>query len=158
MANQIAEPDIAILLTGAARVVADRLGVAVRAAGVADMRASFGFVIRALAGHERTLTEVAVLLDVTKQAAIKVVDDMERRGLVERVPDPSDRRAKLLRLTDKAQQVRRAALAESRRMERELRRDVGPAEVDALRACLLALLTRHGAAETAAAGLSRAVW
>ena len=32
------EPDLAILLAGASRVVADRLGAAVQAAGIDDMR------------------------------------------------------------------------------------------------------------------------
>jgi hypothetical protein len=41
--------------------------------GVLDMRASFGFVIRVLATGDLTLTELAELLAVTKQAAIKVV-------------------------------------------------------------------------------------
>jgi DNA-binding MarR family transcriptional regulator len=31
----------------------------------------------------------------------ELVDDLERRGIVERQPDPSDRRAKLIVLTDK---------------------------------------------------------
>src|SRR5262245_23830813 len=105
MVNQMTEPDFAILVTGVARVVVDRLDTAVRRAGVDDMRAQFGYVIRALTERERTLTELAGLLDVTKQAAIKVVDEMEARGFVERVPDRADRRAKAIRLTEKARRV-----------------------------------------------------
>ena len=96
------------MLTGAARVVADRLGAAVRAAGIADMRAPFGFVIRALAERDRTLTELAALLDVSKQAAIKVVDEMEARASSRREPDPADRRRKVLTLTEKGRAVRAA--------------------------------------------------
>lgn len=154
----MANPDLAILLTGATRVVADRLGAAVEKAGVHDMRPSFGFVIRALADGDRTLTELADLLAVTKQAAIKVVDQMERAGYLERAADPADRRAKRLRLTPKAQTVRTAALSASRGIERELRRDLGEAEVAAMRHALLRLLERHGALDDAAAGRSRAVW
>jgi DNA-binding MarR family transcriptional regulator len=154
----MSEPDFAILVMGAARVVTDRLGVAVERAGVEDMRPSFGFVIRALAEQDRTLTELAELLAVTKQAAIKVVDDMEQRGFVERTPDPGDRRAKVLRLTEKGKRVRRAALTASRRMEAELRRDLGEDDVDALRAALLRLLERHGVLADATAGRARALW
>jgi DNA-binding MarR family transcriptional regulator len=152
------QPDLAILITGAARAVADRLGAAVEHAGVDDMRTPFGFVIRALAERDRTLTELAALLGVTKQAAIKVIDEMEQRGFVRRSPDPADRRAKVIRLTVKADRVRRAALAESRRMERELRASVGDADVDALRAVLIQLLERHGLLADAVAGRSRATW
>jgi DNA-binding MarR family transcriptional regulator len=152
------DPDFAILVTGAARVVADRLGAAVERVGVDDMRSSFGFVIRALAERDRTLTELADLLAVTKQAAIKVVDEMELRGYVARTPDPADRRSKVIRLTDKGTRVRRAALAASRRMERELRAELGDRDVDAMRVALMRLLERHGALADAAAGRSRALW
>jgi DNA-binding MarR family transcriptional regulator len=158
MANQIVEPDLAILMTGGARVVADRLGDAVSRAGIDDMRSSFGFVIRALAERDRTLTELSELLGVTKQAAIKVVDEMEQRGFVERHPDAADRRAKVIRLTDKARRVRRTALRASTRLEAELVQDLGAADVAAMRRVLLRLLERHGVLNTALAGRSRATW
>jgi DNA-binding MarR family transcriptional regulator len=152
------QPDLAILVTGVARVVADRLGSAVERAGIDDMRTPYGFVIRALADRDRTLTDVAALLAVSKQAAIKVIDEMEERGFLERHPDPTDRRAKVLRLTAKGRRVREAALAESHALERELRRALGADQVDATRAVLLELLERHGALEQAHAGRSRAMW
>jgi DNA-binding MarR family transcriptional regulator len=153
-----ATPDLAILLVGASRAVTDRLGAAVRAAGIEDMRTPYGFVIRALAERPRTLTEIAEVLDVSKQAAIKVVDEMERRGFLRREPDPHDRRAKLLRVTERGQAVRAAALAESRRMEAELRGVAGDADVDAFRRALLALIERHEGLERAGAGTARASW
>jgi DNA-binding MarR family transcriptional regulator len=158
MANQNVEPDLAILLTGAARVVADRLGDAVSRAGIDDMRTSFGFVIRALTEQDRTLTELSEMLGVTKQAAIKVVDEMEERGYVKRRPDGSDRRAKAIRLTDKARRVRRTAVRASNRLEAELVQDLDEGDVAALRRVLLRLLERHGVLETALAGRSRATW
>jgi DNA-binding MarR family transcriptional regulator len=158
MANDPGKPDLAILIVGAARVVADRLGQAVELAGVEDMRTPFGYVIRAVADRDRTLTELADLLGVSKQAAIKVVDEMEARGFLSRFPDPNDRRVKVLRLTDKGRKVRRTALAASRAMERELRRELGDAPVDGLRDALDALLARDSALEDARAGRSRAPW
>jgi DNA-binding MarR family transcriptional regulator len=65
---------------------------------------------------------------------------------------------KLLRLTDKGRKVRRAALTASRAIERELRRELGDPDVDALRAALEALLARHAVLEDARAGRSRAPW
>jgi DNA-binding MarR family transcriptional regulator len=158
MANQNADPDLAIIVTGAARAVADRLGDAVLRAGIDDMRTSFGFVIRALAERDRTLTELSELLRVTKQAAIKVVDEMELRGYLTRKADPADRRAKVLSLTDKAKRVRRAALRESRRLEKELLDDVGAHDVQAMRRTLLRLLERAGSLDDALAGRSKSVW
>jgi DNA-binding MarR family transcriptional regulator len=146
-------PDLAILVVGASRPVAERLNAAVERAGIDDMRSSYGFVIRALDEAPQGLTELAERLGVTKQAAIKVVDDMEAHGFLVREPHPADRRAKLLALTDKGKAVRKAALAESRRMERELRRELGDADVDALRRVLIRFGERHGEASGA-----RPVW
>ena len=65
---------------------------------------------------------------------------------------------KLLRLTPKGLEVRRAALAASQGLERELRDACGDADVDALRRALLAFLDAHDALEDATAGRARAVW
>jgi DNA-binding MarR family transcriptional regulator len=132
------QPDFAILLVGATRELADRLDAAVRVAGIEGMRAPFGFVIRALAEEPLELTALAERLGVTKQAAIKVVDEMEARGFLTREPHPTDRRAKRLTLTDRGHAVRAAALAESHRMEAELRAATGDADVDAFRRVLAA--------------------
>src|SRR3954466_14691163 len=85
-------PDFALLVVGASRPVAERLNAAVAAAGIDDMRSPYGFVIRALAREPLGLTELAEYLGVTKQAAIKVVDEMEARGFLLREPHPQDRR------------------------------------------------------------------
>jgi DNA-binding MarR family transcriptional regulator len=146
-------PDFALLVVGASRPITERLNAAVAAAGIDDMRSPYGFVIRALARAPLGLTELAEYLGVTKQAAIKVVDEMEARGFLVREPHPQDRRAKVLVLTSKGSAVREAALAESRRMERELRRELGDEDVDAMRRVLVRFAERHGDASGA-----RPVW
>ena len=113
-------------------------------AGHAQMRPPFGFVIRALADAGLNLTELAERLGVTKQAAIKVVDEMEAYGFVERRPAPGDRRSKILGLTERGRGVSRAALATSHRIEDELRADLGDADVDAARRVLLRFVEASG--------------
>src|SRR4051812_49547275 len=88
-------PDWAILVVGADRCVVDRLQDTMRTGGHEEMRPPYGFVIRALAAGGLRLTELAQRLGVTKQAAIKVVDEMEARGLVARAPAPGDRRGEV---------------------------------------------------------------
>ena len=39
-------------------------------------------------------------LRIAPRSATEVVDDLQERGLVERAPDPADRRATLVRLTE----------------------------------------------------------
>ena len=146
--------DFALLVTVAARAVADRLVAAHAAAGYDQVRPPHGFVIRALADGGLTLTDLAEHLGITKQGAQKVVDDMEGRGLVERVPSGTDRRAKLLQLTADGQAVRAIALTESRRMESEIRRALGTEAGDAMRGGLERFVERNGARD----GRARPVW
>jgi DNA-binding MarR family transcriptional regulator len=61
---------------------------------------------------------------ITKQAMMALVDDLAARGYVRRVADPSDTRAKLVRLTARgrtaAAQCRRSVLAVDQRTRRRL--------------------------------------
>jgi DNA-binding MarR family transcriptional regulator len=61
------------------------------------------------------LTELAQQTQVTKQTAAMLVSALERGGYVERVPDPTDGRARLIRLAERghaAAAVANAAVAE----------------------------------------------
>jgi DNA-binding MarR family transcriptional regulator len=49
--------------------------------------------------HGSRLTELAERAGLTKQAVGEAATELERLGYVERVPDPTDRRAKIIRLT-----------------------------------------------------------
>jgi DNA-binding MarR family transcriptional regulator len=66
------------------------------------------------------------------------VDDLQHAGLVERRPDPTDRRATLVALTDEGRAVLAAADAERRRRADDLLARL----TDAERAELLRLLHR----------------
>jgi DNA-binding MarR family transcriptional regulator len=47
----------------------------------------------------RTQTALARAIGADKTRLIPVLDELQRRGLIEREPDPADRRVRLLRLT-----------------------------------------------------------
>ena len=68
-----------------------------------DIRPAHGCVFRYMNERGLRLTEIAERANMTKQSAGEVVDDLVARGYVERVPDPDDRRAKLVRLTDRGE-------------------------------------------------------
>ncbi|SHG78073.1 DNA-binding transcriptional regulator, MarR family [Jatrophihabitans endophyticus] len=63
------------------------------------------------------LGALADLLGIAARSATEVVDALEERGLVERTPDPSDRRATLVVPTDEGRElmlrIREARLAET---------------------------------------------
>ncbi|MEU1802749.1 MarR family transcriptional regulator [Streptomyces sp. NPDC019937] len=72
------------------------------AVGYAELRPMHGLVFQALRGSGATTSELAEQLGVTKQAAGQIVDDLEKRGYVERRPHPAGGRRRLVVLTGKA--------------------------------------------------------
>jgi DNA-binding MarR family transcriptional regulator len=70
------------------------------------------------------LTELARRAHMTKQGMMLLVDELEGRGYVRRVPDPEDGRAKLVRLTARGRnyvaEARRAMAAVESRARRQL--------------------------------------
>ena len=56
---------------------------------------------------------------MTKQSVGEVTSDLEQRGYVERVPDPSDGRAKIIRLTERGARRRTLGLQLIDEIERE---------------------------------------
>jgi len=86
------------------------------------------------------LTELARRAHITKQGMMLLVDELQERGYVRRVPDPEDARAKIVRLTARgrryATDVRRAVAA----IESRMRRDLGHRGYAAMREGLEALV------------------
>jgi DNA-binding MarR family transcriptional regulator len=52
------------------------------------------------------LTDLAEALHIAPRSATEVADGLQERGLIERTPDPNDRRAVILRPTDEARRIR----------------------------------------------------
>lgn len=84
------------------------------------------------------LTDLAKQAQVTKQTASLLVGALEREGLVERIPDPADGRARLIRFTQKGQAASEQAREVVMGVEQEWNDYLGPE----LAACLREALTR----------------
>jgi DNA-binding MarR family transcriptional regulator len=75
-------------------------------------------VLTALAGEPvRTQAALAQAIGADKSRIIGVLDELQTGGLIERYPDPSDRRVHLLSLTPAGEERRRAVQTEIRRNE-----------------------------------------
>jgi DNA-binding MarR family transcriptional regulator len=74
-------------------------------AGFGDLRPAHFTVFQHLPSEGVRLTALAEAALLTKQSMGYLVDDLEELGYVERAPDPTDRRAKVLRLTTRGHQV-----------------------------------------------------
>ncbi|WP_347352423.1 MarR family transcriptional regulator [Intrasporangium sp.] len=128
-----------LLMLIAGRHAQQRIFDAVRAGGVTDVTMAQG---RLMAGIDPEGTRLSVLAEraqVAKQTATALVDRLERAGYVERVPDPADGRARLVRPTARMQAVIPVARAAEQRLEAEWAAYLGPRRMRHLREALTAL-------------------
>lgn len=87
------------LLNAAREQLVDELHRRLGEEGFGDIRPGHGCVFRFVDRDGSRLTDLAERSGLTKQAVGEVVTDLEELGYVERVPDPDDRRAKIISMT-----------------------------------------------------------
>jgi DNA-binding MarR family transcriptional regulator len=133
---------VALLFTAADRLVAD-LTERMQAAGYGDVRGAHGCVFGNITPEGMRLTELAELAGMTKQAVGEAVSDLEALGYAERLPDPSDGRAKIISLTEHGRDAQRAGFGLIAAIEREWADRFGAERVDSMRALLLDLVARQ---------------
>lgn len=97
---------------------------------------NFGYVLLAARDGALTGSDVAELMNMTKQAASKLVDSMESRGYLERGEHPDDARAKILRVTPRGKRLLALVEAIYREIENEWASAIGKRELEALRSNL----------------------
>jgi DNA-binding MarR family transcriptional regulator len=119
-----------------AQAINRRVAETLRARGFADFRASFHPVFQWCRPEGSRLTELAEWAGVTKPSMSEIIDVLERLGYVERVPDPHDRRATLIRRTERGWEVNRIARAIVESVQDDWRREMGEEEFTGLLAGL----------------------
>lgn len=129
----------AVLMFVAQRHVEQRVMAAVAAAGFADLTLAQGRVAARIGEGGTRLTELAEQAQVTKQSAGFLVDQLERAGYVERVPDPTDARARLVRIAERGRAVVAVARQEEQAVLEEWTSHLGADRMAALRDALDAL-------------------
>lgn len=139
--------DLGILVALAYQEFVRELRADLAGRGFDDLARSDGYVFRALADASLTATELAERLGVTKQAGAQIVDDMRRRGYLERRPDPRDGRAWRLALSGRGEAALAAAHRFHRAYEDRLAREHGADGVAALRDLLSAMAGGNAATD-----------
>jgi len=134
------DTDLARLLLEANRAVGTEYVEELGLRGYEDVRPGHSAVFMTIDRRSGTgLTELARRARMTKQGMMLLVDELEGRGYVRRVPDPEDGRAKIVRLTARG----RRYVAEARRVvagiESRVRRDLGQRQYAAFRESLAML-------------------
>ena len=108
------------------RTLASEITEVMAERGYPDVKAAHATVFMNIDRRSGTrLTELARRARMTKQGMMLLIDELESRSYVRRVPDPEDARAKVVRLTAHG----RRCAAEARRIvagvEGRARRDLG---------------------------------
>lgn len=93
--------ELPLLLLMGFRAIIDELHAELARQGHPDLRPMHGFVMQAVGQNGTTAVELGRTLGVSKQAAGKTIETLERLGYVERSVDPHDTRRKIVRLTSR---------------------------------------------------------
>ncbi|KQV63368.1 MarR family transcriptional regulator [Nocardioides sp. Root122] len=130
--------DLATLMYVSYRAMDERVLTAMRAAGY-DITAAQSRIAQRIDDEGSRLTDLAERAQVTKQTASQLVVALERQGLVERVPDPADGRARLIRFTERGRAAAQEAMQVVIGVEQEWAEHLGPRMTAQLRAALARL-------------------
>jgi DNA-binding MarR family transcriptional regulator len=101
-----------------------------------EIRPTHGCVFRFVRGEGMRLTALANLAGMTKQSVGEVVDDLVARGYVKRIPDPEDKRAKLICLTGRGERAQATGRALFARVEEQWKERYGAERIEQLRKLL----------------------
>lgn len=104
-----------------------------------DIRISHGCVFGTIDPDGSRLTDLAERARMTKQSVGEVTSDLAQRGYLERVPDPSDGRAKIIRLTERGREAQALGRELIDEIEAEWAERFGAERVAALRDALEAI-------------------
>ncbi|HEY3944157.1 MAG TPA: MarR family winged helix-turn-helix transcriptional regulator [Solirubrobacteraceae bacterium] len=140
--NQM-RPPMVRLLNIALDEFAEQLYERMSAAGFGDIRPGHGCVFGGIdPDNGSRLTELAERACMTKQSVGEVTSDLEKRGYLERIADPDDGRAKIIRLTSHGREAYTVGRRLIDDLEREWAERYGEELIAALRDALEAV-TAH---------------
>lgn len=131
--------NIGLLCFIAYRAMEARVMDALASAGFDDITPAQSRVFQRVGPRGTRVTELAEQARVSKQTAGFLVDQLARAGYVERVPDPTDARARLVRIAARGEAAVAAARVIEAEVESEWSRHLGRRDADHLRRTLTRL-------------------
>lgn len=130
------DPNVGILFREPYLAISAELLRRLTAAGYDDLRPAHLVVFQHIDPDGSRVTAMAARAQMTKPSMSYLVDELERRGYVERVDDPVDGRARLVRLTERGWMQVRDALMIIATMEEHLAARLGARRWATLRTLL----------------------
>jgi DNA-binding MarR family transcriptional regulator len=125
--------NLAVLMREAFVALNDLVVARLAERGHGVVRAAHGSVFQYLDDTGTTVSLLAARAQMTKQAMAELVHHLESHGYVVRVPNPADRRAKLVLPTDRGRDVMIVAQQLVPELEERIADLLGPDRVRALR-------------------------
>ncbi|MGA7420188.1 MAG: MarR family transcriptional regulator [Acidimicrobiales bacterium] len=132
---------IGLLLRLLYQEYAKDIDTALSEAGFGDLRPAHANVFPFVPPEGISVSGLADLARVRKQTMAEAVDQLERMGYVERRPNPSDRRSRLVFLTRRGASVKPVTHATAALVEKHWAKLTSTEELESVRASLLRLLT-----------------
>lgn len=136
------EPMLGLLLRLLNQHWGNHVHEALQKAGFDGLGAANANVIPFVPEEGIQVSELATLANVRKQSMAQQVEQLEKLGYLERRPDPNDRRARLVFLTERGKKVRPVALKAGREVEKQWAQLTSEKHVEELRGSLQALLAK----------------
>jgi DNA-binding MarR family transcriptional regulator len=119
-------PRVGGMMRMAQKWVMDQLYAQIRASGYEDLGRFHVDMFRANIPDGLRPTEVAEQLGITKQSVNQAVRDLEAGGYLTLEPDPTDGRARVIRLTAKGHRLHDLAYTVALSAEQAIARQLGP--------------------------------
>jgi DNA-binding MarR family transcriptional regulator len=126
------------------RVVNDAVADALTAAGYRDLTPAQGIVFEMLDPSGSRIADMARRARMTKQGMGQLVTAVEVLGYVSRGPDPSDRRAQVVRMTRRGNRAARTGRDALFALENTWRECLGDDRYEATRQALVELVASTG--------------
>ncbi|MFI6489771.1 MarR family winged helix-turn-helix transcriptional regulator [Streptomyces sp. NPDC050564] len=121
------------------RALENRVFAALAEAGFDDFTPAQARVMQRIGPNGTRLTDLAEQAQVTKQTAGFLVDQLEKAGYVRRRPDPTDKRARLVCLAERALATQPIAAGVVAEVEKEWEAHLGKRRMTQLRQALTML-------------------
>ncbi|MGN7409808.1 MarR family winged helix-turn-helix transcriptional regulator [Sporosarcina sp. SAFN-010] len=124
--------------------------------GFDDIRPAHGFMFKCIIPNGATGIEISEYLGITKQAVSKMVDFLEKSGYVMRQTHPTDKRGKIIVLTERGWLVVKAKEKILTEIEGRWSAKIGSERMQVLKGDLLKIIFKENEGEYSS--FSRPIW
>ncbi len=136
-------PSTATLLLQAFQCLIEQLVTDLHNAGYPEIRSAHSRVFEHLPAKGARVARMAEAAQMTQQSMTELVEYLERLGYVKRSPDPSDGRAKLVRLTRSGEKLAKKGAEIMSRIDASWEAQIGKARMRELRSALSDVLETY---------------